>query len=66
MSRHLHQSYQLLSQLAHQHEAEVKAAYEASGLDPEHYISPTFSYQKVCEAIDAQELGWFFYLGQKR
>ncbi len=66
LSRHLHQSYQLLSQLAHQHEAEVKAAYEASGLDPEHYISPTFSYQKVCEAIDAQELGWFFYLGQKR
>ena len=65
LSQHLHKSYQLLCQLARQHEAEVKAAYEGSGLDPEHYISPTFSYQKVCEAIDARELGWFFYLCQK-
>ncbi len=65
ISQHLHQSYQLLCQLARQHEPEVKAAYERSGLDPEHYISPTFSYQKVCEAINAQELGWFFYLCQK-
>lgn len=65
LSQHLYQSYQLLCQLAHQHEAEVRAAYDNSGLDPEHYMSPTFSYRKVCEAIDAQELGWFFYLCQK-
>jgi len=65
LSQHLHKSYQLLCELAREHEPEVKSAYEASGLDPEHYISPTFSYQKVAEAIKARELGWFFYLCQK-
>jgi ubiquinone/menaquinone biosynthesis C-methylase UbiE len=65
LDRHLYKSYELLSKLAHQHETEVKALYDSSGLDPEKYISPTFSYQKVCEAIDRKELGWFFYLCQK-
>ena len=65
LDRHLCKSYELLSKLAHQHETEVKALYDSSGLDPEKYISPTFSYQKVCEAIDRKELGWFFYLCQK-
>jgi ubiquinone/menaquinone biosynthesis C-methylase UbiE len=64
LNQHLHKSYQLLCQLARQHETEVKSTYEDSGLDPEHYISPTFSYQKVAEAIESRELGWFFYLCQ--
>jgi len=48
LSKHLHKSYELLSQLAKPQYPELSCAYD-----------------KMCEAISAEQLGWGFFLAEK-
>ena len=65
LSRHLKKSYELLAQKAERNKQKLLSIYKESGLDEKSYIDPTVSFLKVCQAIENQELGWYFYLCTK-